>query len=342
MMNVFHWLGLGLAVLAPVTPAPTTAPPVRPAPIIEFKALKQDGGTVEEGTILKFHFVVANRGSSDLEIKEVQKSCGCTVARWDKLIPRGKNGSIDAEVNTLHFRGPIMKHLTVITNDPRQPLVELNLSANVTPLVQVEPGIVALLTVEDQPATQIFILERPGRRAMKITQVISSTPFLKTDLRPLPEPGRYQLTVTATMETPMGRSPTPILVKTDVERAETVTITLIVDRGIVTTPPMLFYSVPTGEMKEPISNVVTVMRQKPGFHVTGASVDDPKLKVEVRPAIAGSDYRINLTYTGGWEAGLLHRTLTVTTDDPKQPVLTIPVQAMVQNPAANPISPPGR
>ena len=33
---------------------------------------------------------------------------------------------------------------------------------------------------------------------------------------------------------------------------------------------------------------------------------------------------------GGWDAGVQRETLVVTTDDPKQPVIEIPVQAVVQ------------
>src|SRR5262249_36865736 len=44
----------------------------------------------------------------------------------------------------------------------------------------------------------------------------------------------------------------------------------------------------------------------------------------------GQEYQISLTYAGGWEPGLVKKTLTVTTDDPKQPLIKVPVQASVQ------------
>ena len=46
---------------------------------------------------------------------------------------------------------------------------------------------------------------------------------------------------------------------------------------------------------------------------------------------AGAEYRVTVTYTGGWDTtGLRRQMLTVTTDDPKQPVIEIPVQAAIQ------------
>ena len=44
----------------------------------------------------------------------------------------------------------------------------------------------------------------------------------------------------------------------------------------------------------------------------------------------GAEYRVTVTYAGGWDATTQRHTLSVTTDDPKQPVIEIPVQAAIQ------------
>jgi Protein of unknown function (DUF1573) len=332
--------GLGLFLLAPAVPAlpeasaPATAP--RPGPVMEVRQTSQDGGTVEEGTVLKYRFTVANRGPSDLEISQVKPSCGCTVPHWDRLIPPGKEGVIDAEVHTEHFRGAILKHLTVISNDPQHPELELSLTAKITPLVQVEPGPVALLSVDDKPVSQVFTLERTGGHPMKIVQVSPVAPYLKTDLAPLSGDGRYRLTVTATTDTPMGRSPTPILVKTDLPKGGDLVLTVIVDRGIVTTPPMVYWSVPPGELKAPVQGVVTITRAQHPFHVKSVTVDDPKLQTNLQTVREGQEYQVTVTYAGGWTDDRTQKTLTVTTDDPKQPELKVPVMAIVQRPLGTP------
>src|SRR5206468_1904403 len=137
---------------ASTTDAPAAAVPARGhGSLLAVAETTQDGGTVEEGTVLHFQFKIANQGGADLEIKDVKPSCGCTVPHWDKLIPPGKNGVIEAEVHTEHFRGPIQKHLFVISNDAARPQFDLILTAKVTPLVQVSPNTFALVTVEDQP-----------------------------------------------------------------------------------------------------------------------------------------------------------------------------------------------
>ena len=319
--------------------APAVA--AHPGPSLEVSQTSQDGGTVEEGDTLKFQFKVANHGTADLEIPQVKPSCGCTVPQWDRLIKPGQEGVINAEVRTTGFRGAILKHLTVITNDPQHLQFELSLTAKITPLVQIMPGPVALLAVDDKPVSQVFTLERTGGRPMKILQVNPTVPYLKAEAKPLSGPGRYEITVTATPEAPMGRSPSPILVKTDMPKGADLTLTLIVDHGIVTTPPMVYWSLPPGELKVPVEGAITLMRQQAPFHVKSVAVDDPKLTTKVETVRDGLEYRVTVKYSGGWTQDRVQKTLTVTTDDAKQPELKIPVLGMTQRPPEFQTSPGG-
>ncbi|MCL6615228.1 MAG: hypothetical protein K6U03_11565 [Firmicutes bacterium] len=83
-------------------------------------------------------------------------------------------------------------------------------------------------------------------------------------------------------------------------------------------------------MKTPRQASVTILRNPPPFHVTSVTVDDPLLAPKLETVRDGAEYRVTVTYAGGWDMGLRRQTLTVTTDDPKQPVIKIPVQAVVQ------------
>jgi uncharacterized protein DUF1573 len=331
-----RWIRIGaalaLALLGPrVGAEPAAAPAANaPAPAMEIKETTQDGGVVEQGTIVKYKFVVSNHGPVDLEVTDVKPSCGCTVPHWDKVIPAGKEGVIEAEVNTTRFRGAITKHLTVTTNDPAHRQFELTLNARVTPLVKIDPGEVALVTVDDKPVSQVFTLERAGGLPMKVLQVTPAGSSLKTELTPLDGPGRYKLTVTVPPDAPWGRTPMSVVVQTDVPNIATTTLTLIVDRGIVTTPPMVFLQAPPGNLPSPQEVTVTLLRQKGMFHVKAAAVDDPKLQAKVQTVRDGQEYRVTVSYAGGWDAGHVQKELTVTTDDPKQPEVKIPVHAMLQ------------
>jgi hypothetical protein len=299
-----------------------------------------ESAVVEEGTVVPFEFEVTNRGQADLEISQVKPGCGCTVTQWDRVIKPGGHGVIAAQMNTLYFRSVVTKHLTVFSNDPDQPQLDLRITAHLLPLVKISPGTSAELVVDEKPATLEFTLERSGGKPMKIVQVIASAAFIKAETTPLPGQGRYKLTVTATPDAPLGRTAVPVAVWTDMDKAQTMTFVITVDRGIVTIPPMLFFGVVPQEVKTPREAVTTLVRNSSSFHVKSITVSDPKLSPRLETIRDGAEYRVTVSYAGGWDAGVQRRTLTVTTDDPKQPVIEIGVQAAVQAKIAT--APPAR
>jgi hypothetical protein len=325
-----------LAVMAGVLGAISVARAIPQAsgattqPRLEIAATAQDGGTVEEGVFCEFKFRVVNRGKADLLINEVKPSCGCTAPKWDRVVKPGAESVIGAQMNTEYLRGAVTKHLMVFSNDPSRPEIELTITAHVHPLVQITPAPAALLTVEDAAVTREFTLERSGGHPMKILEVIPNSPFIKTEATPLPGPGRFKVAITATADAPYGRSTVPVVVRTDLEKGGMLMLTLTVDRGIVTEPPVAFMGLLTEVSPLPMSTTCTVTRQSGPFHVKSVAVDDPKLAVKFDTVRDGAEYRVVVTYAGGWDAGVKRRTLTITTDDPKQPSITVPVQAIVQ------------
>src|SRR5713226_9024308 len=111
----FSGVAMAFLALVGVTTRPVAAavPVKRSQPVIEVRTADKDSGVVEEGTIIKQRFIVANRGQADLELKAVKPSCGCSAARWDQWIRPGQEGAIETEFNTAYFRGPVTKHFMV-------------------------------------------------------------------------------------------------------------------------------------------------------------------------------------------------------------------------------------
>jgi Protein of unknown function (DUF1573) len=335
LISVGFVVGVCAVLLAPATAAATGVGTDGPRPVIEVRERRQDGGVVEEGTVVPFRFEVENRGQADLEVTQVKTSCGCTVAKWDRVIPPGAHGTIDAQMSTLYFHGAVTKHLSLFSNDPARPQVELTITARLLPLVKISPDPTALLEVGEKAATQEFVLERNGGHPMKLVQVIPYAPYIKAETTPLSGQGRYKLTVTAMPDAPLGRSTVPVVVWTDLEKAGIVTFVITVERGIVTVPAMILYGTLPHEMKTPPQAIVTIRRSSTPFHVKRVAVDDPHLVATLETVRDGAEYRVTVTYAGGWDAGPRRQTLTVTTDDPKQPVIQIPVQAVVQETIAH-------
>lgn len=102
------------------------------APRIEMPIQNFDFGEVMEGDVIEKDFEFNNIGKSDLIIRKIKASCGCTtVEPADKIVKPGKSSSVKASVKTSGFTGRIAKTITIITNDPVNPSVVIRMTATV-------------------------------------------------------------------------------------------------------------------------------------------------------------------------------------------------------------------
>jgi hypothetical protein len=90
-----------------------------------------DFGDIYKGEVISHIFVIKNEGTADLVIKDFVGGCGCEIISADKVIPPGKEGKAQIEINTATQMGQISKPATLRTNDPERPNIVLTLTANV-------------------------------------------------------------------------------------------------------------------------------------------------------------------------------------------------------------------
>lgn len=103
------------------------------APQISFVELNKDFGNVKEGESINHEFVFRNTGKSDLIIRKIKASCGCTTVNPKvTVIKPGESSSLSATFRTSGFTGRQSKSITVITNDPKNSTQTLRLSGTVT------------------------------------------------------------------------------------------------------------------------------------------------------------------------------------------------------------------
>jgi hypothetical protein len=87
------------------------------APYLYVKEEMQDIGKIKQGDTVFCTFVVENRGKTNLLIKRVSPSCGCTVAKYEeKPIPPKGSGKIKLIFATNGREGEVTKTATVYSN----------------------------------------------------------------------------------------------------------------------------------------------------------------------------------------------------------------------------------
>ena len=104
------------------------------APVFNIEKTNYELGKMAGSTTGEVEFKFTNSGKSDLFIRNVKSTCGCTAVQQGLAgvpIKPGESSSIKAVFNSGGYNGRVTKTIYVYTNDPKKSEVVLNLTADV-------------------------------------------------------------------------------------------------------------------------------------------------------------------------------------------------------------------
>jgi len=104
------------------------------APVFKLAATTVDLGTMQGSSTKEVEFKFTNEGKSDLMIRHVRSTCGCTAVQQGVAgvgIKPGQSSSIKAVFSSGGYNGKVTKAIYVYTNDPKNSEAILMLTANV-------------------------------------------------------------------------------------------------------------------------------------------------------------------------------------------------------------------
>ena len=91
------------------------------APILSVDDPEFKFGKIKQGDKVDHVYVLTNSGKSDLHIRKVKASCGCTAVQPEKkVIAPGESVNIKTVFNSAGKVGSQNKTVTIITNDPKK------------------------------------------------------------------------------------------------------------------------------------------------------------------------------------------------------------------------------
>lgn len=128
---------IGLAVLAGgyILSTPGLKPVVVSIygpPTIWAEQRVRDVGEVKTDSSVGASFILYNKGGKYLRILDVQTSCGCTVASVSKkVLAPGDYAEIQATMDTSLKQGKVIKKISVRSNDPARPELDLYIQGQV-------------------------------------------------------------------------------------------------------------------------------------------------------------------------------------------------------------------
>lgn len=91
-----------------------------------------DMGSIKEGTTVTRDLVIKNTGKTPLTIYKVYTECGCTTVNLDSaVIEPGASRQAKLTFDSIFISGTTQKEVTLYTNDPTNPVVNILVSARV-------------------------------------------------------------------------------------------------------------------------------------------------------------------------------------------------------------------
>jgi hypothetical protein len=92
------------------------------APVIAFDNNTFNFADIKQGDKVEHVFRITNNGKSNLYIRKIKASCGCTAVNpEDDVIPAGQTTTMKVIFDSRGKVGKQNKTITVISNDPRHP-----------------------------------------------------------------------------------------------------------------------------------------------------------------------------------------------------------------------------
>jgi hypothetical protein len=334
MMRFRLWVVLGGVVLAAaacqqdeapvdeaVDGAAAAAAEAEGVPVARCAQPVHDFGSVVRGRPLRHTFSVHNAGTAPLRILRTRAGCNCTATMVDgPTIAPGGNTGVEVRLSTRGMKGAIKKTVTLVTDDPAQPELELTLQGEVEVLLAFQPERLFLGPLREGSSRSEVVAVTGSRLAAFEPGTPRSDKPERLSARWLEGAGAPRLEVTFTAGHERGRQAARLELPTGLEQPERIALTVSarVTGDLVAGRRYVLFA-PYTEDDEAVVRVDLRSLSNEPFEVT--AIEDPAAAVE------GTAERID----GGWRISLrLSRKpeqrrgrVIVRTDRADQPELSI-------------------
>jgi len=157
-------------------------------PDIKFDETEHDFGNIGQFEEHTYVFKFKNIGDENLNIESVSTSCGCTAALISsQAIPPKSSGEIKVVFDSGEFENKVTKTIYIQSNDPDEPTAKVQIKANITPMVYIEPRYINFGKIEKGNRIKKNIFISVNIEGLKITKLESSHKYISTNLSIIPE-----------------------------------------------------------------------------------------------------------------------------------------------------------
>ena len=325
--------------------SPPVAAPSVPAsgPAIRFNTENYDFGKVLKGDPVEYAFLATNVGDETLVISDAKGTCPCTLVgegsnqtAWTpQQVAPGKTCRIPVQIATGSFWSQtISKIVEVTSNDKSRPVATLQIHGQVWLPIEVEPP-AACFNISPGEANQSNNVLKIFNRAE--TPLTLSDPqcdtnafsaVLKTNV-----PGReFELTVIAVpVSVPLSIfGITTIQGSISLKSSAAAMNPLKIGVSETIYPDVTLYptniEMPAGPLSQAITNHITIRGNRSDLTLSNPAANVPGVEMAVKVVQPNRQYYLSAVFPQGFVIQPRQEILlSVQTDDPRFPVLTVPV-----------------
>ena len=321
--------------ISPIASAYPEAPATGPRAVVSDA--QYDFGRVRRGEKVVHGFRIHNGGDAPLEFTGATLSRKGMTCRLSAPLAPGADGTISVEWSTEHIFGKLRGEAKILTNDPMNKSIPLELSGEVYGPLDIEPIPAVFISMfQDENVRRELTLRDNQPEPGTIRLLEPQNVHFLAALQPV-EPGRlWRLTVRAAPKTPPGRYDETVEVESDdpgIGRVR-ISVHLFVKSDLYADPDDIdFGQIPLERVrKDPrvlplLAQTVFVKKRRGDFRLLSLHSDVPALLLTATPASGESDsFEIKVGLRAeALKPASLEGTITIETDDKEFPRFSIRV-----------------
>ena len=297
-----------------------------------------DFGVVIAGTEVTHQFTLKNIGQESLIVSDVVSGCSCTTGlNSTGEIPPGKDLQIQATFQTPMRHGNSDEELIVYLkgkeSDKSYSPVKLLMKGKLLMPFQAVPKQVFFGKVPfGESRTREIGVRKQAERTASLNGVDTTSEYIKTKITSTGTDGSFKIEVALLPNAPIGNLEVQIRLNFKYGEQPThlqIPVIAVILGDVEVLPKQVFFgNVRNGNRSAKTLELRVVENKRVG--VNAVKSQSKYVKALLHPVMAGKKYQIRVEILETAPAGELSDVITVTTDSPIQPKVTIPFYAYIR------------
>lgn len=307
-------------------------------PVLTVEEPVYDWGTVVRGAVVKHTFTVKNTGGTPLIIDDVKPQCGCTaVDKPQDAIPAGGSAAVTLSVDTKRFKGALKKTAKVQSNAGAEPLT-LTMQGSVEELFTTDPENPKIDVVRGSSVPSgKMTLRRTSEKEAKVLEISTTSTVIKPILSEVELGKTYEVDIAVELaDSKRSYFYENLVAKIEVDGEVIdlpIRVTIVVKDRIDIAPKSAYFPrKDTDTLKTPNAPALTkdvIVKSLGGpehkFQILEVVNPGTNFATTVETVEEGREYKliVSLPALPDNQSRTVRDRLTIKTDDPEQPELTI-------------------